>query len=127
MLRWSTGQMTSGSGGPTVSVMGALILSRLSTEYVIVPVSEQVDNAIGNPTGDVVQFAFTSGYGIVPSVWYTGTWDTTLVQGIWYNAKCLVGPGTGGVSLTAGTYTVWVKIASDPEVPVRQSGTLVIQ
>lgn len=108
------------------SFLGATVISRLSTEYVIVPVSEQVNDSIADPTGDVVEFAFTTGYGVTPSVWHTGNWDSTLIQGIWYNAKCLIGPSSS-VNLAAGTYTVWIRVTSSPEVPVRQSGTLIIQ
>lgn len=85
------------------------------------------NNVIFNPTSDVVQFAFTEGYGVTPSVWVTGSWDSTVVQGSWYNAKCLVGPGAGGTALAAGTYTVWLKVTDNPEIPVRQTGTLIIQ
>jgi hypothetical protein len=104
---------------------GAAIISSLSTEYVLVPVNAVFDGEIFDPTGDTVQFAFTIGYGVKPSVWVQGYWDVNPVQGIWYNAKCLVGPS--GTMLAAGTYTVWVKITADPEIPVRQSGTLVVQ
>lgn len=105
---------------------GAAIISRLSTEYVIVPVSAIFNGAVHNPTGDVIQFAFTTGYGITPVTWVNGVWDSNPVQSTWYNAKCLVGPG-GSVTLASGTYTVWVKITDNPEIPVRQAGTLVIQ
>jgi hypothetical protein len=106
---------------------GALILSRLSTEYVLVPVNAIFNGAVFNPTADTVQFGFTTGYGSTPSTFVTGSWDSNAVQGSWYNAKCLVGPGAGGTALTAGTYTVWVKITDNPEIPVKQSGTLIIQ
>lgn len=106
---------------------GALIISQLSTEYVIVPVNAINDGETVNPTGNAVQFAFTSGYGASPNTWIAGLWDPNPVQGIWYNAKCLVGPGVGGTALTSGTYTVWVKVVGVPEIPVRQTGTLIIQ
>lgn len=105
---------------------GTLVISRLSTEYVIVPVNAVVDGVTFNPTNDPVQFAFTMGYGVTPSIWITGAWEPNPVQGVWYNAKCLIGPGSSTV-LTAGTYTVWIKITDDPEIPVRQSGTITIQ
>jgi hypothetical protein len=108
-----------------VTFPGAIVISQLSTEYVVVPINAVFDGVVQNPTASVVQFAFTVGYGVIPSVWITGSWEPNPVQAIWYNAKVLVGPG--GTSLTPGTYTVWVKISDTPEAPVRQSGTLIIQ
>ena len=105
---------------------GAAVISRLSTEFVIVPVNAVFDGQTYNPTQDFVQFAFTIGYGVTPVTWYPGSWDVNAIQGIWYNAKCLVG-GTNGVPLTPGTYTVWIKITDNPEVPVRQAGSLIVQ
>jgi hypothetical protein len=106
---------------------GASVISRLSVEFVIVPVNAVFDGVTYNPVQDTVQFAFTVGYGILPTVWYTGSWDVNAVQGIWYNAKILVGPSPSAVQLSPGTYTVWVKITDNPEVPVRQAGSLIIQ
>ena len=106
---------------------GAAIFSQLSTEYVVVPVNAMFDGVVVSPATDEVEFSFTMGYGVRPTVWTAGVWDINPVQGIWYNAKCLIGPGAGGTALTAGTYTVWVKIIGSPEIPVRQSGTIVIQ
>mgnify|MGYP001558342981 CR=1 FL=1 len=106
---------------------GAVVVSRLSTEFVIVPVNAVFDGQTFNPTQDLVQFAFTAGYGVIPSAWINGSWDVNPVQGIWYNAKCLIGPGSNATPLAPGTYTVWVRITDNPETPVRQAGTLIIQ
>ncbi len=106
---------------------GVAVISRLSTEYVIVPVNAVFDGVTANPTQDTVQFAFTMGYGVLPVTWIVGSWDVNPVQGIWYNAKCLVGSGAGGVPLVPGTYTVWIRITDNPETPVRQAGSLIIQ
>ena len=105
---------------------GTTVFSRLSTEYVIVPVNAVVDGVTFNPTSDAVAFAFTIGYGVTPSVWYPGQWDPLPVQGVWYNAKILIGPSSS-VVLAAGTYTVWVMITNLPQIPVRQAGTIVVQ
>jgi hypothetical protein len=68
-----------------------------------------------NPTSDVVEMAFKTG-GQPPgnSDWQTAEWDTVNGQ---YVAKCLVGPG-GTIQLTVGSYTVYVKITDNPEIPV---------
>lgn len=101
-------------------------LSVLSTKYVDVIVT-----AGGiNPTSDVVKFAFmpVPGGGTSsnpgPADWHTGGW-TTPSPGV-YVAQCLVGPATGGVALTVGTYTIWLQIVDNPEVPVDPIGTLQI-
>lgn len=106
---------------------GTAVFSSLTTEYVIVPVNAVDDGVVISPTSDAVQFAFTIGYGIKPTVWYGASWDPNPVQGIWYNAKCLIGPSNGGVVLIPGTYTVWVKVTSNPQIPVKQAGTIVVQ
>jgi hypothetical protein len=102
------------------------IISYLSEEPVTVPVSAVSNGTVYNPTGDVVQFAFTVGYGSTPVTWATATWEANPVQGYWYNAKCLVG-APSGTALASATYTVWVKITDISEVPVRQAGTITIQ
>jgi hypothetical protein len=109
-----------------VTFPGSLVVSQLSTEYVIVPINAVFDGVTVNPTSDAVQFAFTTGYGILPSTWLTGIWDPNPVQGVWYNAKCLIGPA-GTITLAPGMYTVWVKIFAAPETPVRQVGTVTVQ
>lgn len=74
-----------------------------------------------NPTGDVVQFAFTaSGASLAGATWVAGEWDgDSPVPGTSsdYTALCLVGPG-GTVALPVGTYQVSVKITDSPEIPV---------
>lgn len=102
-----------------------LTMSNLSTEYVQVPVSAVVSTGIVNPTSDQVQFAFVVSGDPAPGDWHSGSWET-IPPGT-YLAQCLVGPGTGGVPLSAGaTYEIWVKITDNPEVPVRQVGLLKI-
>lgn len=110
-----------------MSFPGALVISSLSCQYVVVPVTAENEGEVYNPTGDVVQFAFTAGYGVKPSDvdWLTGSWDTNPVQGIYYNAKVLIGPGAN--VLAPATYTVWIQITDNPQIPVKQCGTVIIQ
>jgi hypothetical protein len=102
-------------------------MSSLSTEYCIVPVSARVQGVLINPTTDVVQFAFKA-EGADPGVsdWLTGSWASTTPLNNFYQAQILVGPGAGGNVLAIGTYVIWIKITDNPEVPVRQPGTLTI-
>ena len=102
-----------------------LTLSSLSTDYVQVPVSAAIDGANYNPTPDTVQLAFMApGASPGTSDWHTGSWDTPSAGT--YMAQVLIGPAAGGIVLTPGTYTIWVKVTDNPEVPVRTPGFLVI-
>jgi hypothetical protein len=95
-------------------------ISVLSSEYVQVPVMAQVGGEPYNPTGDEVFFSFVPGYYGNPSQWVTGSWSTT-VQGT-YLAQCLI--GAAGTGLQPGVYTIWLRVTDNPEVPVKQAGTL---
>jgi hypothetical protein len=107
---------------------GTVSQSVLSTQ--LVQVLANVLSPSGyDPTGDVVQFAFTleTYPQTSPSAWYTGSWVTFPGPAYW--AQCLVGPlapESGGVSLVLGLYQIWVKITASPEVPVIQAGFLQI-
>lgn len=94
-----------------------------SLEYVQVQVSAPGVNGPYDPTGDVVQFAFEPS-SAAPSTWYTGSWFTPVANT--YFAQCLVGP-SGAVTLTPGTYTIWIKITDSPEIVVRTPGSLQVQ
>ena len=96
-------------------------ISALSTEYLRFKVYATVLDAPYNPTSDTVQFAFPASGN--PVTWYAGSWETIGDQ---YVARVLVGPTGGVVTLTAGTYSVFMKITDSPEVPVRNLGTLTV-
>jgi hypothetical protein len=93
--------------------------SSLSTRFiqVLITTSNGYD-----PTFDNVQFAFT--LETYPETqptdedWQTGSWAVS--PGPQYWAQCLVGPANDGLALSTGLYQVWVKVVSDPEVPVLQ-------
>jgi hypothetical protein len=106
------------------SVNLSLTISSLSTVYVQVPVRCFKQGQEYNPTGDPVSMAFTTGWAN-PTEWTTGSWDTGE-YGVTYLAQCLVGPGTGGLVLAVGTYSIWIKVTDNPEVPVMQPGSLTI-
>jgi hypothetical protein len=101
--------------------------SVLSTNYVQVPITIQSPDAY-DPSGDVVQFAFTEfSYPVIePVTWYTDQCSWATFPGPAYWAQCLVGPANGGVSLAIGTYTGWVKITDSSAVPVSQTFLLKI-
>jgi len=85
-------------------------------------------NATYNPTSDVVEFGFTTSATVEPSVWYTGLWETdTIANQPAYIAKILVGPAGTFVPASQTTYYVWIRVTDNPEVPVMQPGTLVVQ
>lgn len=100
-------------------------VSSASTEDVLVPVTATILGAAYDPTVDPVAVAFLPNR-VTPASddWHTATWQT--FGGAHY-AVCLVGPANGGVVLAVGTWTVWVKVSDNPEVPVMQAGYLNIR
>ena len=102
--------------------------SALSREFVAVAITAKTAGTSVNPTSDTVEFAFTT-VTAQPATgdWKTGSWDGTQPRqpGGAYIAHCLVGPG-GTVTLPAGTYTMWVRITDNPEIPVIPFGRLQI-
>jgi hypothetical protein len=102
-----------------------LVIPAGSLEYVQVPVHAESSGAQINPTTDAVHMAFLPG-SQAPEAgdWKSGSWDTdATTTPTTYRAQCLVGP-SGTVTLTRGTYAVWVKITDSPEVPMRPVGSL---
>ncbi|RSM73434.1 hypothetical protein DMH04_41215 [Kibdelosporangium aridum] len=87
-------------------------ISVLSKEYLLISVTASED-----VTSDPVAFAFAAP-SVDPSVWTSGDWVGT-------QARILVGPG-GAVTLTKGTWDVWLKITDSPEIPVRKVDQLVV-
>jgi len=105
-----------------------IVISHLSTEYVLVPISATKAGVAYNPTGDVVQMAFMPNATQQPGVsdWVAASWDTNSSSIIYpYDIKCLVGP-TGAITLSQGTYVIYVKIQDNPETPVLVVGQLVV-
>lgn len=101
-----------------------LSFSTASLQYIPAQVSALKGGVPYNPTADQVYMAFSPGVATSTPVsgltFYTGTWDTA--QGAYY-ALCLVGPG-GTTTLAVGTWTVWVKISDNPEIPVIPAGQI---
>ena len=96
-------------------------ISVLSTEYLRYVITTTVGGVHYNPTSDHVQFAFPA-QGQAPATWVDGSWET-LTAPTEYVARCLIGP-SGAVTLTAGTWDVWIKITDSPEIPVRYADTI---
>ena len=109
-------------------------ISALSLEMVNVSWTSDLDGTSIDPTGQTagqavltVQFAFPVSSGnyaapAQPTVWYAGSW---LLGGTGrgYVSQCLVGPGGGVVTLTAGQdYDVWSEITGTPESPRKFAG-----
>lgn len=106
--------------------MPTVRMSRLSTQYVQVPVEAIVNGSAYNPTADTVQMAFMAGWALPGNTdWLTASWSDSTAPGIWL-AQCLVGPANSGKNLEPGTYAIWVRITDHPEVPVFTPGSLVI-
>lgn len=98
-------------------------ISTLSTDY-----DRWAFFTTADPRGTVVQFAYLPVGSNPPGLtdWFSGVWESAqLSTGEWV-AAALVGSANGGHVLTIGTYDVWIKVTSTPEVPVWQPGTLTV-
>ena len=95
-------------------------ISAESLEYVKVWVDAHRSGVSFDPTGDVVEMAFTTGPNIEEADWQEGSWETI---GRKYYARCLVGP-SGTIELDEGSYQVWVRITDNPEIPVLKAGNV---
>lgn len=103
----------------------AVKIHSLSKEYIKVPVSVEVNGADYDPTGDTVEFSFTTfADDADPTAWNIGDWETDPGPPIRYYGRVVI--GTGGVVLAVGKYHVWVRITDSPEIPVRLVGVLTI-
>lgn len=97
----------------------SLTISSLSKQYVRVPVSATNAGSSVDLSAGTVTMAFTDlDTEPVVSDWNASSWetDTTRTPNRYY-ARCLIGPGA--VTLTDGTYRVWVKVTGiGTEIPV---------
>lgn len=110
--------------------MAITSISAQSTQYVFSAVIAEAD-----PTAGQVSFAFLGPYNsasqaadetpVAGTTYTTGSWGTPTSYPTTYPAQCLVGP-SGAVTLTAGTYSVYVKISDSPETPIIWSGLLTV-
>lgn len=109
-------------------------IAAVSLECVNVTWNSDLDGTLVDPTGQTtgqpqlpVYLAFppTSGnYSepATPVTWYTASW---LLGGTGrgFVAQCLVGPGSGMVTLTAGqAFDVWSRVVGNPESPEKFAG-----
>lgn len=88
-------------------------------------VTANVSNSItlpGSPLTDVVQFAFKQTGEPQTSDWINGSWVTSSYP---FVAQVLVGPN-GAISLTQGTYVIWVQVIATPQILPVPVGYLVI-
>lgn len=76
-----------------------------------------------DPTAATVEFAFMrAGEEPEGGDWQEGEW--TGGKSDPYEARILL--GTGGVSLAEGAWHVWLRIQASPEIPVRDTGVLIL-
>lgn len=98
--------------------MSTLVLSSLTTEYLHIPV-----------TGDVDLDAQVVAIAVIPvgqeepadDEWHEAAWVGAV--GTTRSARVLIGPEED-LELANGTYTAWVKVTDTPEIPVRKSGLI---
>lgn len=105
--------------------MAGISISSASLQYVLVPVRAFSEGVAYNPTGDTVQMAFMVAGTPGSADWKTASWAAdTQVNGV-YLAQCLIGPGGTG-TLAIGSYTIWLKVVDNPEIPVLPVGGLTV-
>jgi hypothetical protein len=103
--------------------MASIRRSVLTTEYIKVPVTALQDGSPATVSGDVAWLAFPiHGSDPVDGDWQVASWETDAGQVF---LICLVGPGHT-FTLPVGRYDIWVKVADNPEIPVRKLNPLVI-
>jgi hypothetical protein len=100
-----------------------LEISTQSLQYVKVPITATKGGVAFDPSGDVVQMAFSASehLGANPT-WCTASWEDTTGGHL---ARCLVGTG-GAATLAAGTHWVFVKVTDSPESPVISAGPIIV-
>ncbi|GAA3172589.1 hypothetical protein [Nonomuraea roseoviolacea] len=87
--------------------MTALRIPSLSTEYVKVPI-----------TGPATLTSLPVQMAIVPDGQDPAGGDWKTAEWIGTDAAVLIGPATALPLTKGGTYGIWVKITSAPEIPV---------
>lgn len=118
-----------------------LEVDALSTVYLKTQITAFSGGQLVNPTGDVVQFAFSllpanpSGQPVShypdPATWETGSWETVSVTApSLYFARILIGP-EGTVNLATGVtlpavFYVRCQIQDNPETPVLRCGSFAL-
>jgi hypothetical protein len=100
-------------------------VSALTLDFVRCSVYSLLDGVPEDPTADAVAMAFTAvDVAPVSGNWRVAQWEgTRFASG--FNAACLVGAGGTG-ALTAGRYSVWLRITDNPDAPIRSAGILVV-
>lgn len=90
-------------------------ISRLSTEFIHVKITSDVDYS-----SDPVSFAVLTP-GVTP-----GDLDWVAGETFATGAKVLVGPGTDIGELPIGKLSVWVRLTDNPETPVKLAGQIIV-
>ena len=73
---------------------------------------------------ETIQMAFVQAAQPSSGDWKAAAWGSVTPTGAW--AHILIGPASASLTLTAGTWQVWVKATSTPEIPVMRSGEIEI-
>lgn len=96
----------------------------ISTAFVPVNITAVSGGFSFNPTADIINFAFILNGSRQPVAadWHTASWTTATPP---YMAQVLVGP-SGGVNLSAGSYTIWAQIIAAPQILTFPAGYLII-
>lgn len=100
-------------------------ISALSTESVLIPISEIVSGQIVDTTGYPVQMALLADT-VQPkdTDWLPAIWETNPLSHV-HSAVIVVGPGSTITLAANRSYRPWVKVFAPSETPVLRSPGLV--
>lgn len=91
-------------------------------KYIKSEIVVSINGAPYDPTGDQVDWAFVApGEDRDAASWTAGSWETA---GTRHWVRILVG---ADVVLARGTYSVYVRITDDPEIPLEHVGRLEVE
>jgi hypothetical protein len=89
-------------------------ISELSLQYVKVRLDVYQAGLLTDTTTAPVAFSFVEP-GTAPVEWNDGDWEA---YGDKQFARVMVGPGSDVGSLSAGSWDVYLKVTTSPEIPV---------
>jgi len=106
------------------------VISAASKQYILVAIEGRDDNGVLDPTSLPVEMAFLP-QDTTPdedTTWHTGSWVTVIQSNLpnIYKGRVLIGPDGGVVTLTPGSWDVWVKVTHAVEEPVVKADTILV-
>ena len=96
-----------------------MVIPATTTEYIHIPITPPTGVDLTGTLPKIAILPVSNRTNPGPTDWHTGEWATTT------EARLLIGPDSGTLTLTAGDYRVWISVAPPGSEPiVRVSGYL---